>query len=95
LPLTHNDGRPVNSDLFQLTRDELADQFGGASFSSQTIRGVWTHQGRRFEDECRRVFVDIDDTPENRAFFAEYKHLLEERFDQIVIYIRSYPVDII
>jgi hypothetical protein len=41
------------------------------------------------------IFVDVDDSPQNREFFLEYKHTLETRFGQIVIYIRSYPVDIL
>src|SRR5438128_1492746 len=63
LPLTSNDGRPVDPEMFQLTRDELAARFGGVSFSSQTIRGLWIHRGTKYEDESRRLFVDADDTP--------------------------------
>lgn len=75
--------------------DELAARFGAVSYQPQTIRGLWIHEGRRYEDELIRLFLDVEDTPENRAFFAAYKLGLQERFDQIVIYIRSYSVDII
>jgi hypothetical protein len=94
LPLTSNDGQRIDPEMFRLTRNELAARFGGVSFSAQTIHGLWIHQGTRYEDESRRLFVDAEDTPENRAFIAEYKLVLQERFDQVVIYIRSYPIDI-
>jgi hypothetical protein len=64
------------------------------SLSSQTIQGLWIHRGTKYEDELRRLIIDADDTPENRAFIANYKLVLEERFDQVVIYIRSYRIDI-
>jgi hypothetical protein len=95
LPLTHNDGRPVNREMFLQVQDELTARFGAFSFSPQMVRGVWTHEGRRYEDESCRFSLDVDDTPENRAFFAAYKLTLQERFEQIVIYIRSYPVEIL
>ena len=44
--------------------------------------------------ELIRIAVDVQDTEENREFFREFKLALEERFEQIVIYIRSYAVDI-
>jgi hypothetical protein len=95
LPLTHNDGRPVDPRLFLQTHDELLALFGAVSFIPQTVRGTWVHDGERYRDECRRIFVDVDDSIANREFFLEYKHTLEARFNQIVIYIRSYPVDIL
>jgi hypothetical protein len=95
LPLTHNDGRPVNREMFLQVQDELTTRFGAVSFAPQIVRGVWIHEGRRYEDESFRFSSDVDDTPENRAFFARYKLTLQERFEQIVIYVRSYPVEII
>jgi len=41
-----------------------------------------------------RLVVDVDDTPENQHFFASYKATLLERFEQIEIYIASYPVEL-
>jgi hypothetical protein len=40
-----------------------------------------------------RVFVDVDDTPENRDFFRELKARLKERFQQIEIRITSYIIE--
>ncbi|HMC65787.1 MAG TPA: hypothetical protein VKI65_12685 [Gemmataceae bacterium] len=60
-----------------------------------TVLGLWLYEGSRFEDEQRRFVVDVDDTPENREFLLSYKKMLLERFEQIEIYIASYPVDIL
>ena len=50
------------------------------------------HQGQSYEDENVRLFVDVEDTPENVAFFARYKQQLKERFRQIDIWIVSYEI---
>jgi hypothetical protein len=39
-----------------------------------------------------RIFVDVEDTPENAAFFARYKQVLEKRFRQIDIWIVSFEI---
>lgn len=57
--------------------------------------GAWVHEGTRYEDELLRFVVDVDDTEENQRFFVDFKAVLLQRFDQIEIYIASYPVDIV
>ncbi|MCI0462293.1 MAG: hypothetical protein L0Z62_35525 [Gemmataceae bacterium] len=93
MPLTHNDGRPVSPEQFAQTRDELIAQFGALTFLPQPVFGIWVHEGTRYEDESRRLLVDVEDTPENEQFFASFKATLMERFEQIEIYIISYPID--
>jgi hypothetical protein len=95
LPLTHNDGRPVSPDKFQQTKDELIAQFGAVSMSAFAVIGAWVHEGTRYEDELRRFTVDVEDVPENHHSLAAYKKTLLERFEQIEIYMVSFPVEII
>jgi hypothetical protein len=95
LPLQHNDGRPVSDDTLNQTREELVAQFEGVSVQPQSILGIWVHEGVRYEDTSVRMTVDVEDSPENRQFFAEFKKILMERFEQLEIYIASYPVDIV
>jgi len=85
----------VGGELFEQTREELIVQFGGVSFLPHTVLGIWVHEGARYEDELLRLVVDVDDTAENQHFFASYKAALLERFEQIEIYIASYPVDLL
>jgi hypothetical protein len=95
LPLKHNDGRSVSPELIYQTREELVAQFGALSFLPNAILGIWQHEGRRFEDELLRLVIDVDDTPENHQFMTNFKAVLLERFEQIDIYIASYPMDIL
>ena len=93
LPLTHNDGRPVSGETIEQTREELLARFSGVAFFPHSVLGIWVHEGTRYQDESMRVIVDVDDNPENEQFFASFKATLMERFEQIEIYIISYPID--
>jgi hypothetical protein len=42
-----------------------------------------------------RVFVDVADEAEHRRFFLEFKQRLKARFQQIDIWITTYPIEII
>lgn len=70
-------------------------RFGAVSHLPATVRGVWVHEGQRYEEDFIRLFVDVADTQANRKFFVRLKASLLERFDQLEIYIASYPVDIL
>ncbi len=95
LPLRYNDGRAISEDRFYQTREELIAQFGAINFQPNVIRGIWVHEGTRFEDELMRFVIDVEDSAENQQFFRDFKATLIQRFEQIEIYIASYPVDIL
>ena len=42
-----------------------------------------------------RVFVDVPDAPESLEFFREFKEKLKGRFQQIDIWMTTYPIDVI
>jgi hypothetical protein len=46
LPLAFNDGRPVPNELIAETLLELEQRFGAVSSETQTIQGMWQHQGQ-------------------------------------------------
>jgi len=77
------------------TREELLTQFEAVSFSPHSVLGVWMHEGMRYEDHHAKLTVDVEDTPDQRQFFKEWKTVLLQRFEQLEIYIVSYPVDIV
>lgn len=95
LPLKFNDGRSVPDDHFYQTRVELIAHFGTLTLEPTYVRGTWTHEGVQFDDELMRLFIDVEDTPENESFFRSFKNVLLERFEQIDIYLASYPVEIL
>jgi hypothetical protein len=93
LPLKFNDGQPIPSELFVDTLLELEERFGAVSSETQTIHGRWKHEGRSYRDDLVRLFVDVPDEPENRQFFQEFKEHLKSRFQQIEIWMTTYPIE--
>jgi hypothetical protein len=75
--------------------EELVAHFTGLQIQPHTILGLWVYEGSRFEEELRRFTIAVEDTPDNQQFFVDFKQKLLERFEQIEIYIVSYPVDIL
>jgi hypothetical protein len=71
LPLTHNDGRPVDPEKHEKTREELETRFGALSSLPATVRGVWVHEGQRYEEEFIRLFVDVPDTVRTGSFLSD------------------------
>ena len=69
LPLRFNDGTAVPQDLLAGTVTEIVRHSGAASWESQVIEGLWHQGGIKFRDQLNRIFVDAEDTPENRRFF--------------------------
>jgi len=95
LPLTHNDGQPVSGELHEQIRESLVQRFKGLTFWPQSVRGMWVYKGARYDEELALVVVDVADTKPNRQFFAKLKATLLRKFEQIEIYIVSYPVDVL
>ena len=94
LPLKHNDGRSVDEDKLNQTRREIVDRFDAVSIYPQSVLGIWMHESVQYEDVTVRLFVDVDDTEENRQFFRDFKEVLLQRFEQIEIYIISFGIEI-
>ncbi len=95
LPLRFNDGQPVPSEFIADALLELEERFGAVSSETQMIRGFWRHQGQSFRDDLVGAFVDVPDLPESRQFFLEFKERLKTRFQQIDIWMTSYPIDVL
>jgi len=95
LPLRFNDGRPVPDDLIADTLLELRERFGAVSSETQTIHGLWEHQGQVFRDDLVRIFVDVPDLPENRQFFVEFKERAKGKFQQLEIWLATYVIEIL
>jgi len=95
LPLRYNDGQSVPDDLIADTLIELKQRFGAVSHETQTIHGLWQHEGLSFRDDLARIFVDVVDIPESRGFFLEFKERLKERFQQIEIWVTTYPIEVL
>ena len=95
LPTRFNSGLPVPDDAFAQTLLELRDRFGAVSAESQTIAGQWRHEGHVYKDESLRIFVDVPDTNENQEFFIGLKEILKERFQQLDIWMTTFPLEVL
>lgn len=95
LPSQFNDGRPIPQDLTAGTLLELENEFGAVSCETQIIQGIWRQEGVTYRDSLARVFVDVPDTPENRQFFIRFKERLKERFQQLEIWLTTFPIELI
>ena len=95
LPTSFNDGSAVPDELIGQAVREIRKQFGAVSAESQRIEGHWEHQGRVVRDLNVRIFVDVPDTAEHRQFFVDFKERLKERFQQIDIWMTTYPLEVI
>ena len=93
LPARFNDGRPVPDEIIGSTLTELRQRFRSLSTETQLTRGLWEFEGTVYEDQLIRVYVDVEDTPQNRKFFEEYKVVLKDRFEQLDIWLTTYPVE--
>ena len=95
LPQRLNDGRSVPDEWVAEAVYELRVRFGSVSSETQTILGQWTHEGQVYRDELLRIFVDVPDLPENREFFVQFKERAKARFQQIELWLTSYPLDVL
>lgn len=95
LPLRFNDGQPVPDELIAEMLLELRQQFGAVSCETQTIRGLWEHQGQIFRDDLVRVFVDAPDVPDSRRFFLEFKERTRAKLRQIDLWMTTYLVEVL
>lgn len=94
LPTRYNDGTPVEGEKVDLVIEELSERFGGVTFRPEPLRGVWLHQGQRFDEINVCLIVDVADSPATSEFFNSYKQTLKERFRQIDLWITSYEIRI-
>jgi len=92
LPRRFNDGRPIPDDRLGRVLLDLRGRFGALSLETQVIQGIWQQAGETFRDELIRLFIDVEDTEANHKYFVELKEQLKTQFEQIEIWIVSYPI---
>ena len=95
LPLRFNDGTAVPPNLIADALLEIENRFGAVSSETQTIQGTWHHEGRSYRDDLVRIFADVPDIPESLEFFRQFKETIKARFQQIDIWMTTYPIQVI
>jgi hypothetical protein len=95
LPLRFNNGQPIPDEVVADALLELRERCGAVSCESQTTQGTWVHEGHVYRDDLVRVYVDVPDLPESRSFFATFKEKLKQRFQQVDIWLTTYPIEVL
>jgi hypothetical protein len=94
LPRQFNDGRDVPPEWISLAALEIGDQFGAVSYETQIIEGRRQQAGVVYRDNLVRVFVDMPDKKENRAWMKAFKKRWKEKLKQLDIWMISYRIDV-
>ncbi|GAA3637832.1 hypothetical protein [Microlunatus ginsengisoli] len=99
LPEEFNDGRLVADRCPRCLPESLteaADVFGAFTFRPESALGTWTAPNQhRYRDRLSVLSVDVDDSPAHAEWIRHFKSHLLQRFQQLEIYITSYPVEVV
>lgn len=92
LPLTQRDGSPQPAEHFRLVRTELVDRFGGVTaFTRAPAEGLWDDGGHVERDQIVTLEVMVDEL--DRGWWADYRVLLEQRFEQDEVAIAATAIE--
>jgi len=98
LPLFYNDGTPVEPEKIDVTINEIVEKFGGCRITSgrgvPAFNGYWLHDEMLYVDPMKAIIVEAPDINENFEYLSRLKQTLQQRFDQIEIYITVTVQDI-
>lgn len=89
--------RGVNIDrgIFERTRQELADRFGGlTAYLRSPAQGLWTSPSGEQEHDTV-VMVEVVTEHFDRAWWREYARTLAARFEQESIHVRALPAELV
>ncbi len=93
LPLTYNDGMPIEAKIFKALRLRLLEQFDGVTFFPQPNEGYWRMGGVTYKDEIVVFRVVTARHARARRYFKELKEELKKRLKQEEILIIERDVE--
>ena len=79
LPLTYNDGAPIESRIFTSLRLRLVEHFGGVTFFPQPNEGYWRAGDVTYRDDIVIFRVVTSRVAQARRYFRELKQELKRR----------------
>jgi hypothetical protein len=82
VPLTHNDGTPVEPGKLVQLRERLLEQFGGLTYFPQRNEGFWRFGGVTYRDEIVIYRILTEQEQEARDFFRALKQYLKRELQQ-------------
>ncbi|MFL5243998.1 MAG: hypothetical protein ACJ8FY_17995 [Gemmataceae bacterium] len=87
VPVSYNDGSPVEDAKIDRIGERLLDQFGGVTFFPQPNRGTWKMGHVTFQDQIVIFRVISAKTTSARRFLKEFKEELKRDLRQEDIFI--------
>jgi hypothetical protein len=82
LPLSYNDGRPVEAEKIVRLKQRLRDEFGGLTFFPQRNEGIWKMGDVTFREEIVIVRFLGRDVERARRFLSGLKEELKTNLEQ-------------
>lgn len=94
LPLYSNSGIPFDQVLFIEVRNELVERFGGITTHTRApVDGLWQESERVVRDDLVIYEIMVDTLDE--GWWREYRALLEKRFQQESLVVRTYAIRVL
>lgn len=87
IPLTYNDGKPVEARKLVRLRERLLTEFGGVTFFPQSNEGFWTFGDVTYRDEIVIYRVFATKIRSARRFLHALKEDLKKDLRQVEILI--------
>ena len=92
LPLSYNDGKPIEKSKFANTEGELAQHFGGCT-TLIPVEGLWIDDDlKEYADINSGFYVVAPLNKESISFFEAYVKKLKKRFKQKHILLTFLPI---
>jgi hypothetical protein len=82
VPLTYNDGSPIEGEKIERIGEGLLDQFGGVTFFPQPNQGRWRMGGVTFQDQIAIFRVLTSHARTARQYFKKLIRDLKTELDQ-------------
>ena len=81
IPLSYNDGSPIEGRKLLRLRERLLEEFGGLTFFAQPNKGFWRFGGVTYRDEIV-IYRIVTGKRSARRFLVKLKEELKRDFKQ-------------
>jgi hypothetical protein len=96
IPLYDNERRPFPPTHYSQLRDELTREFGGlTAYTRAPAQGTWSAEDGEPAQRDDIVVYEVMVATLDRAWWADYRRTLEQRFEQDQLVVRSQLVEML
>jgi len=95
IPLSYNDGTPVETKKINALKKRLQKRFGGLTFFPQRTEGLWKIGKATFRDEMVVCRILSEEVRESREYFLQLKGEIQRDFQQAEVLIVERKVEVL